>query len=157
MTQGRARIGNGIVAGLAATVALSIVMLLKEAAGLMPQLNPVQMITEMMGASSPIVGWIVHIMIGTIIWGILFAVLESRLPGRPWFRGALFATGAWLIMMVVMMPMAGAGIFGMGLGLGVIAPMAALMMHWIFGAVLGATYAAMGRHSGPTAARPRAI
>jgi hypothetical protein len=53
-------------------------------------------------------------------------------------RGAVFATGAWLIMMVVMMPMAGAGLFGMQLGL--MAPVATLMLHWVYGAVLGAVY-----------------
>ncbi len=157
MTYGKTHVGNGLLAGFVATIALSAVMLMKQAAGLMPQLNPIEMITRMMGASSPLIGWIVHFMIGTVVWGILYAILDSRLPGRPWFRGALLATGAWLIMMVVMMPMAGAGMFGMALGLGMMAPLATLMMHWIFGAVLGSTFAALGRRSGAAHASPRPL
>ena len=40
----------------------------------------------------------------------------------PRFRGAIFATGAWLVMMIVMMPMAGAELFGLHLGM--MAPLA---------------------------------
>lgn len=46
----------------------------------------------------------------------------------------------WLIMMIAMMPMAGAGLFGMGIG--VAAPAMTLMLHLIFGAVLGAIFGA---------------
>lgn len=41
-------------------------------------------------------------------------------------------------MMVMLMPMAGAGAFGLHLGL--MAPVATLILHWIYGAVLGAVY-----------------
>jgi hypothetical protein len=41
-------------------------------------------------------------------------------------------------MMVVLMPMAGAGLFGMNMG--VMAPMMTLVLHLIFGAVLGWVY-----------------
>lgn len=49
-----------------------------------------------------------------------------------------FAAGAWFVMMVLLMPLAGAGAFG--LKLGVTAPVATLILHWIYGAVLGAVY-----------------
>jgi len=41
-------------------------------------------------------------------------------------------------MMVAMMPMAGAGFFGMQLG--IMAPVLTLVMHIVFGAVLGGVY-----------------
>jgi hypothetical protein len=37
---------KGMVAGFIATVALSILMLMKQRMGLMPQLNPVEMLTK---------------------------------------------------------------------------------------------------------------
>lgn len=40
-----------------------------------------------------------------------------------------------LVMMVVMTPMAGKGLFGMSIG--IMAPMVTLVLHLIFGAVLG--------------------
>jgi hypothetical protein len=79
-----------------------------------------------------------HFFIGTIIWGILFALVEPGLPGGYWLRGVLFSIGAWLLMMLIPMPMAGAGLFGLNLGIG--APIATLILHIIFEAVLGAGY-----------------
>ncbi len=141
-----ANLAKGIGAGFVATIVLSAVMLMKEAMHLMPQLNPIAMITHVIGAPTPAAGWLGHFLIGTILWGALYAWLDPILPGPRWFRGALFATGAWLVMMVVIMPMAGAGFFGSQLGM--MAPVATLVMHWIYGAVLGGVYGAWIRSQG---------
>lgn len=133
--------GKGILAGFVATMVLSMVMLMKQAMSLMPELNPVQMITQMIGAQTPAVGWLIHFMIGTIMWGVAYAFIDPRLSGAHWFRGAVFATGAWLLMMLIIMPMAGAGQFGLRMGM--MAPIATLAMHWIYGAVLGGVYGAL--------------
>lgn len=131
-------ITKGMLAGLAATVVLSLLMLMKGAMGLMPALDPIGMIATMMGVSTAI-AWGVHFMIGTVIWGGAFALLAPRLPGRElWLKGAVFGVGAWLIMMLAMMPMAGVGFFGMQLGM--MAPVMTLAMHLVFGAVLGGVY-----------------
>lgn len=132
-------IAKGMLAGLAATVALSLLMLMKGAVGLIPALDPIGMIAMMMGVSVAI-AWGVHFMIGAVIWGGAFAFFEPRLPGGEfWLKGVVFGIGAWLIMMVAMMPMAGAGFFGMQLGM--MAPVMTLAMHLVFGAVLGGVYA----------------
>lgn len=138
--------GKGIAAGFVATIVLSAIMLMKQAMGVMPQLNPIEMITHMAGASTPFVGWIGHFVIGSIMWGIIYAWLDPKLAGPHWLRGAIFATGAWLVMMLVLMPMAGAGLFGLRLGL--MTPVATLMFHWIYGAVLGSVYGAWVRREG---------
>ena len=57
----------------------------------------------------------------------------------------------WLIMMVMMMPMAGAGMFGMKMG--VMAPMMTLVLHLIFGAVLGWTYGKLMSNETPLLSR----
>ena len=74
-------IGTGIAAGFVATVALSAMMLVKHSMGLMPELDPIAMITAMAGANSPALGWIAHFGIGSIFWGIGFAVVSPYLPG----------------------------------------------------------------------------
>jgi len=137
---------NGILAGLVATVVLSLMMLAKAAMGLVPALDPISMIAEMMGVSTAL-AWGVHFMIGAVIWGGAFALLEQYLPGGDfWVKGVVLGVGAWLIMMVAMMPMAGAGFFGMQLG--IMAPVLTLVMHIAFGAVLGGVYG-MLLHRGP--------
>jgi Family of unknown function (DUF6789) len=136
---------KGVVAGLAATVVLSVLMLMKSAMGLMPQLDVISMLSGMMGGGAAL-GWMAHILIGAVVWGGLFAVLEPKLPGGSlWLKGVIFGVGAWLLMMVVVMPMAGAGFFGMKLGM--VAPIMTLMLHVIYGAVLGGVYAAL-QHRG---------
>ncbi|OSP53422.1 DUF6789 family protein [Pseudoruegeria sp. SK021] len=131
---------GGIVAGFAATVVLSLLMIVKGMMGLMPELDVAAMLATMVGA--PIsVGWIVHFMIGTLAWGGGFAVLYRAIPGRSAVtKGIVFGIAAWLGMMIVVMPMAGAGLFGMNLG--ILAPVMTFVLHVIFGAVLGKVYAA---------------
>lgn len=72
---------KGILAGFVATVVLSALMLMKAQMGLMPNLNVIAMLSRMMGASSPAAGWIPHFVIGTVLWGSLFAWLDPNLPG----------------------------------------------------------------------------
>ena len=140
-----------MVAGFIATVALSVLMLLKGAMGLMPELNPIAMLTDMasqnMGMpASPVVGWVAHFAIGTVMWGILFKLLHGWLPGgNALLKGVWFAALAWLMMMIGPMPMAGAGLFGMNLG--VMAPAMTLIMHLAWGVVLGGTYGRLQAHS----------
>lgn len=134
-----ARLGNGFLAGFAATIVLSIFMMMKDMMGMMPEMNVIAMLTKMSGASTPAMGWLMHFMIGTVVWGGLFALLQDRIPGsNTVIRGILFGIGAWVLMMVMVMPMAGAGLFGMNFGMA--APVMTLMLHMIFGATLGAVY-----------------
>jgi hypothetical protein len=130
-------IGKGILGGIVATAVMSALMLMKSAMGIMPQLDVIQMLSMMMGVSIAM-AWVVHFMIGAI-WGLLFALGYRAIPGRSSVvKGILFGVAAWLLMMVMVMPMAGAGFFGMKMGL--MAPMMTLALHIIFGAVLGLVY-----------------
>ena len=135
---------KGIFAGFIATVALSALMVLKAKIGMLPQMNAIKMLATMahgfMGTPlTPVVGWLLHFIIGSVLWGILFAILFDRIPSQtPAIKGLIFATAAWLLMMIMVMPMAGAGFFGIHLGMG--APIATLVLHWVFGAVLGSVY-----------------
>ena len=132
---------KGMVAGFVATIVLSALMVMKSMMGLMPQLDVITMLAKMMGGLSPAVGGIAHFMIGSIVWGGLFAWLNPHLPGQAhWLKGIIFGTGAWLLMMIAVMPMAGAGLFGTNLGM--MAPVMTLILHVIFGAVLGGVYGA---------------
>lgn len=131
-------IAKGMISGFVATVVLSLLMIMKSSMGLMPELNIIKMLSGMM-SSGPAMGWAVHFMIGTIMWGGLFALLVHNLPGGSlWLKGMFFGVGAWLLMMVAVMPMAGAGVFGMKFGIAV--PIMTLMLHLIYGAVLGGVY-----------------
>jgi hypothetical protein len=87
------------------------------------------------------------------IWGVGFAIVSPYLPGPQWLRGTIFAVCAWLLMMIVVMPMAGAGMFGRGLGM--MAPVATLVLHVVFGAVLGGVYGLLSDKQTSTAGYSR--
>jgi len=137
-------IKKSMIAGFVATVVLSVLMVIKMMMGVMPDLNAIKMMTtmahDMLGTPAvPVVGWLMHFMIGTVLWGVLFALTEKSLPGGGYVsKGLSFGMLAWVLMMVMVMPMAGAGFFG--LSLGVMAPVMTLMLHLVYGAVLGSLY-----------------
>lgn len=130
---------KGVVAGLLATVVLSALMVMKTMMGVMPQLDLIAMMSKMMGQpGTPMLGWAAHFMIG-VGYGVVFALIGRSLPGSSQVvKGAVLGAIGWLAMMVMIMPMAGAGMFGMAMG--VMAPMMTLVLHLIFGAVLGLIY-----------------
>ncbi|BCU50957.1 TPA: hypothetical protein RH039_005123 [Escherichia coli] len=138
---------KSMAAGFIATIVLSALMVMKSSMGIMPELNPVGMLSgmahSMMGISAGLnIGWLAHFMIGTVLWGLLFALLYNRLPGQSATKkGLMFSVLAWLLMMLIPMPMAGAGFFGITLG--IMAPVMTLILHLIWGAVLGYTYGRM--------------
>ncbi len=122
------------------TIVLSAIMIMKQLTGMVPEMNPIADLTglakNLIGAPPfPLVGWALHFFIGAVVWGTLFAVLEAKLPGADIVKGLVFGVGAWLLMMVVFQPLAGYGLFGMAIG--PVVAMMALMLHLIYGAVLG--------------------
>lgn len=128
---------RGIIAGLVATVVLSLLMLMKGMMGLMPDVDVIAMLAGKMGDNA-MMGWAAHFMIG-IVYGIAMAVIGGGIG-----RGIVLATAGWLVMMVALMPMMGSGMFGMSMESGMMVPVATLMLHLIFGVVLGFTYSKMG-------------
>jgi len=131
---------NGMLSGFVATIALSVMMLAKGAMGAMPQLDVVEMLSSMMGMPQVLLsGWMAHFIIGTVVWGVLFALLVPKLPSSSYtVKGIVFGILVWGLMMIFVMPMAGAGLFG--LALGPMASVATLVLHIVYGAVLGFVY-----------------
>lgn len=137
-------LAKGMLAGFVGTLVISLVMILRLSAGVMPWYNPIEIMNltahNLLGTpDSLVVGWVIHFLVGTVIWGLLFVKLSPYLPGsNDTRRGLVFGLGAWLVVMLTVFPMAGSGLFGLGLGL--VAPISTLLGHIVFGLVLGATY-----------------
>jgi len=134
----------GLIAGLTATIVLSVLIYLKASTGLLPQLNTIALLVNLGNQylflpSTPATGWTLHFLIGTVLWGILFALVTDHIPpANQTVKGIGFGVVAWLLMMLVVMPLAGAGWFGQQLGIDV--AIVTLVLHIIFGAVLGYVY-----------------
>jgi uncharacterized membrane protein YagU involved in acid resistance len=91
-------------------------------------------------------GWGLHFILGTFVWGIAYAFLVPHLPGSAAIKGMIFGALAWVLMMVVFLPLVGQGFFGLDLGQGPVpAVMAlALVLHLSYGLVLGLVYGSFG-------------
>ncbi len=92
------------------------------------------------------VGALAHYANG-ILLAVIFAGLAPLFVGALWLRAVQFITiqtifGVWLFMMPVM------GMGALGLNMGIMAPVMALVRHWLYAVVLGLVYARMLEGSG---------
>jgi hypothetical protein len=129
---------KGMSAGLVATLVLSAVMQLKTAMGLWPQVNFIQLLINL-GSITPVQAWMDHFIIGIVVWGLLYANLDTLYPNLAhWLKGIIVGLIGWTIMMIGFMPLAKAGFFGVKLGPP--GALVALGYHLFYGLVLGITY-----------------
>ncbi len=135
---------KGIFAGFVATIIISIIMIIKKVSGFIPELDPIHMLSITVSQrtvlpETVLVGWAMHFFIGTVIWGGSFAFFNQLLPGKQQIiKGLVLGVIAWLLMMFAVMPVNGTGLFG--LNIGVVVPIVTLMLHLIYGAVLGGIF-----------------
>ncbi len=133
------RVKKGMIAGLIATIAVSILEAVNVIAG--PWVEPFPLfIASLLGMPGNLaVGWIAHFVAGTVILGSLFGILCPRMPGQtPETKGIIFAVGAWAVLMVMVFLVGDARIFQGSGGFGMVAWM--LVSHMVFGIVLGNVY-----------------
>lgn len=134
---------GGIGAGFIATCVLSALMVTKK------WLPPLDTITVMDGVArdmviafglpAPYAGWLWHFLVGCVVWGWMYAVMEPILPGRrPWRKGLYFGFTVTLLVWLIVLPVAGAGLFGMQPSM--IQPFVTLLQHLVYGVVLAVVY-----------------
>jgi uncharacterized membrane protein YagU involved in acid resistance len=129
---------KGLIAGFVATVVLSALLLLKSSMDLVPHLNIIYLLTQL-GSIGTVAAWMDHFIVGVGVWGLLYGGLDAVWEKQAqWLKGAIFGTAAWLMMMVLFMPLAKAGFFGMKIGIE--APLVTLFYHLVYGVVLGTTF-----------------
>lgn len=139
-----ADLGRGVLAGLIATIAISLFMLLRLSAGVLTEYHPVEIMNltahGLLGtADSRLVGWPLHFLVGTVVWGMLYVLLEPRIPGgNRAVKGLTFGALVWFVIMVTIFPAAGSGFFALGFGVAV--PVMTLLAHLLYGLVLGGVY-----------------
>jgi hypothetical protein len=82
-------------------------------------------------------------LLGGLLWAVVYGVFfEPRLRGPSWERGVVFAMMPWLVSLVVFMPIVGGGLLGTELGAGPLPIVGNLILHVVYGAILGSVYAA---------------
>lgn len=133
------RVQKGVVAGFAATVVVSVLEAINILGG--PWVTPYpDMLAYMMGMEgNHIVGWIAHIVIGTVALGAIFGIVCPRLPtDTPATKGIAFAVAAFCILVVGLLMFGKPSVFSGEDGGLTIAWL--LVSNAIFGFVMGSVY-----------------
>lgn len=140
-------------AGVAATVVMTAMMMLM-APMMGVHMDIAASLSGMMGLPWA-AGMAVHMMLGVVVFPLVYSfVLAGRFPRSPAIEGLIFGAGLWLMMEVAVMPMLGAGLFGMN-GPGMMGAAAALMAHLAYGGILGWILAGHAGAAEPQAAQAR--
>lgn len=145
---------SGIIAGFAATIIMSIVLVIGYlVAGIFADQDASTVSTWFYNLTHneltddtfaiPIGAYGLNLLIG-VMWALIYAAFfERRLSGPGWWRGTLFAMLPWLLSLVVFFPVVGAGFFGLDIDAGPLPVIGNLIAHLVFGAVLGRVYFAL--------------
>lgn len=77
-----------------------------------------------------------------IVWAVIYGrFVEPRLSGPGWRRGMIFSLIPWILSIVAFLPVMGGGFLGFGIGAGPLPLIGNLILHLVYGAVLGAVFA----------------
>ena len=137
-----------VIAAIAGTAAMTAIMFMAPMMG-MPEMNLGAMLGGMMGMA-PMMGWVMHFIIGIVLTWIYAAFFVTVLPSTGWKRGMIFSLIPWAVMTFMVMPMMGMGIL-MG---GMVPAMGAVIAHFAYGGVMGHIY---GDGPASTEAAPAAV
>jgi len=102
---------NAVISGFIATLVFSIVLSMAPKMGL-PKMDIVSLLGSMFGKNNPMLGWMMHLMMG-VVFGLIYATLWSLGIGNAtWLYGLIFGGVHWLIVGVLMgmIPMMHSGI-----------------------------------------------
>jgi hypothetical protein len=140
-----------VIAGLCGSAAHSLLMYVKDRAGLLPTFQPydnLQMTLAHLTGSDvhPLLPWALSFLNGSTFVGFLFGHLYPRLPGdNGATKGLAFGVVGWILMGAVFFPLVGLGFFGFEAGLGIWPLLFALAMLLTYSVVMGMVYAALSR------------
>lgn len=135
---------KGVIAGFFATVVLSAVIMVFNALGILPQLDIVGLIDHL-GSIQRVAAWVDHFIVGALLWGPIFSGFEATTDNKwpRWQKGLMFGVIAWVLMMLIFMPVIGGGLFGWRLGL--VTPIGMLVLHLIYGLAIGVIFDLLDR------------
>jgi hypothetical protein len=133
-------LGKGVIAGLAATVPVAILILVQGGIGVLPQVDFITLLTNLTGLGWGGTGWIFLFVAGGLL-GIGFSALDAHVGhvtgAGEIAHGVLFAVLLWAALMLVILPVYGGGVFGVGFAVAVLAGLL------VYGIIMGVIYAAM--------------
>jgi hypothetical protein len=144
----RASIASGFIATFAMTVCMTLAYAIAKGAGdangnaFERQLEALSANELTRGVGDTFaVGMVLNLAMG-LLWAMIYARwAEPRLTGPGWRRGAIFSLVPFALSILVFFPIAGIGILGIDADAGILPVLGNLILHLVFGVVLGSLYA----------------
>ncbi len=132
------RLTQAVIGGLAGTILMTLLMYYVAPLMMSGPMDIATMLGDMMGMGAR-GGMLAIFLLGAVALPAVFGmVLWDKLPGGSgWMKGLVFGIALWVIAQLVMMPMAGAGIFSANHLEPMMAVIVSLMAHAVYGMVLG--------------------
>jgi uncharacterized membrane protein YagU involved in acid resistance len=133
-------------AGLVGTAVMTALLLVEPSVGL-PKIAMGQILSTSLGlasahlASGPVLGWIIHFVVGMVLALVYAAVFDRRLPGTALTRGMLYGVLVFVVAQLVFMPLVGGGVFSRG-DMELLA--GSLLGHLVYGGLTGWIYSGSG-------------
>ncbi|MBI4589182.1 MAG: hypothetical protein HY725_10115 [Candidatus Rokubacteria bacterium] len=128
--------GKAILGGFVGTVVMTLMMYFVAPMMLGGPMDVAGMLGGVLGGSW-MMGMLMHLLNGIVIFPLIYAYFLFRvLPGDPWAKGTILGLILWFLSQAVVTPMMGGGMFSAKAG-GLMAVMASLIAHIIYGALLG--------------------
>lgn len=125
-----------IAGGVVATVVMTAMMMWVAPMMTGMPMDIAAMIGAMLGNSYTL-GMLMHLMLGIVVFPLVYVfVLYDNLPGAPVVKGVIWGLILWAMAAIVVMPMAGGGFLMSNIG-GMMALMASLIGHVVYGGLLG--------------------
>ena len=151
------RLRCGVLAGLlGAVLSTLLVNVLIQLATLFSYHEPSKAIVAsgLLGrASAPLLMLLIAptFVILPTLWGAAYGAWAAcTLRGRSWQRGTLFSLLPLAVSLLVILPLAGAGPFGLDLGAGPIPALGETARHLAYGLTLGVAFSALARRREPS-------
>jgi hypothetical protein len=129
--------GKAILGGIIGTVVMTFMMYFIAPMMLGRPMDVAAMLGDVLGGSWAM-GMLMHLANGSVVFPLIYAYLFYRvLAGQPWVKGTTFGLLLWFLSQAFVTPMMGGGFFSAKAG-GLMAVMASLIGHVVYGALLGA-------------------
>jgi hypothetical protein len=146
------RLTRGLLAGLLGAVAATVLAnVFLPLAGVLIEAGAFQsFIVENLavtGTARAVAGLIAisFQLVGTL-WGAVYGLVEPRLGGQSWLRGAVFGLVPLAFSLLVLFPLAGVGWLGLSLGVGPLPLFGEVLRSLVYGLSMGVAYSVMSPH-----------
>ena len=125
-----------VIGGVAGTLVMTMMMMFVAPMMTGMPMDIAAMLGGMLGGYT--MGMIAHLMMGIIVFPLAYALVAyGFLPGSALVKGLTFGVVLWVLAATMVMPMAGGGFLMSNIG-GMMALVASLMGHLVYGGLLGA-------------------